>query len=528
MGLKGSLDELSILDVLQIVGFSKKTGSLHVSGSFGQGVVVFKNGLVYSAFSPSTGEFLNQNDPGDRPEEREALLIEQVQMALRELTVLREGNFEFVLTQDLPEKLNGIDLASFYLRKGIDTQGLLLGLVKEIDDERREATELLESYFKQEPTREEPPFDTPPPQQEPKKDAGPVPADEIPAVVLVDDEPLINRIVGVEFQTNGYKVQTATSPDEALSAVRALIEAGRQVLVVTDLRMPTTTGTSFFGGFELIRLLKRNRLKVPILLMTEKLPPKVRARAKKLGIRRVAFKPALSKLDPKQYGEDLRSFAAVLTKQLADLATAYAGPGDPSGLPRGSDGRSTYMLDLLTSMTAHLMRTRDSGEVTRMVLHVASRCLDRGILFLLKQNKARGLGGFGLSETKKANFEIAQKLSLDLHELEPFSEVVHRRKSCRFTGSSTSLEENLYEAIGRGNTQECILMPMLNHNEVIAILYGDNFETGRPLGKLRGLELFFAQAGMALENLSLHRKLRFFESKLSREGRETKQGQSHV
>ena len=89
-------------------------------------------------------------------------------------------------------------------------------------------------------------------------------------------------------------------------------------------------------------------------------------------------------------------------------------------------------------------------------------------------------------------------------------------------------EESLYEAIGRGNTQECILMPMLNHNEVIAILYGDNAETGRPLGKLRGLELFFAQAGMALENLSLHRKLRFFESMLSREQREIKQGQGHV
>jgi CheY-like chemotaxis protein len=490
--------------------------------------VVFKDGLVFSAFSPSTGDFLNQNKTADQPEEREALLIEQVQMALRELTGLREGNFEFELTQDLPEKLNGIDLASFYLRKGIDTQGLLLGLVKEIDEERREATELLESSFKQDPTQEEPLFETLPSKPEPEKGAGLAPADEIPAVVLVDDEPVINRIVGVEFQTKGYKVQTASSPGEALSAVRALIETGRQVLVVTDLRMPTSTGTSFFGGFELVRMLNRNRLKVPILLMTEKLPPKVRARAKKLGIRRVAFKPALSKLDPKQYGEDLRSFAAVLTKQLADLATAYTGPGDPTVLPRGSDGRSTYMLDLLTSMSEHPMRPRDSGEVSRMVLHVASRCLDRGVLFLLKQNKARGLGGFGLSETKKENFEIAQRLSIDLHEVEPFSEVVHRRSSCRFRGSLTALEESLYEAIGRGNTQECILMPMLNHNEVIAILYGDNAETGRPLGKLRGLELFFNQAGMALENLSLHRKLRFFESMLSREQREAKQGQSHV
>ncbi len=67
-------------------------------------------------------------------------------------------------------------------------------------------------------------------------------------------------------------------------------------------------------------------------------------------------------------------------------------------------------------------------------------------------------------------------------------------------------------------------MPMLNNNEVIAVLYGDNAETGKPLGKLRGLELFFNQAGMALENLSLHRKLRFFESMLTREREETRRG----
>ncbi len=519
MGLKGTLDELSILDVLQIVGFSKKTGTLHVSGAFGQGVVVFKDGLVLSAFSPSTRDFLSQNKGRHHPNEMQALLTEQVQVALRDLTGLRKGNFEFELTKDLPREFSGIDLASLYLSEGIDTQGLLLGLAKEIDDERREATALLESSFKEDSTQ----LETPPTEMDesaPPAEKG----DGVPTVILVDDEPLITRIVGVEFQTAGYQVQTASNPSDGISAVRTLVESGRKVLVVTDLRMPTTTGASFFGGLELIRTLKRSRLKVPILLMTEKLPPKVRARAKKLGVRRVAFKPALSKLDPKQYGEDLRSFAAVLTQQLGSLAEAYARPDDQGELGKKRDGKSSTMLDFLTAMTERLMRPRDSGEVSRVVLHVASRYLDRGILFLLKQNKARGLGGFGLSETKKTNFEIAQRLSIDLHEVQPFAEVVHTRSSCRFKASSDTLRESLYAEIGQGATLECLLMPMLNNNEVIAILYGDNAETGNPLGKLRGLELFFNQAGMALENISLHRKLRFFESTLTREREEAKRG----
>jgi hypothetical protein len=55
---------------------------------------------------------------------------------------------------------------------------------------------------------------------------------------------------------------------------------------------------------------------------------------------------------------------------------------------------------------------------------------------------------------------------------------------------------------------------MLNNGEVLVILYGDNAGSGRPIGKLRGLELFMGQAGMKLENAFLHQKLRAFESKL--------------
>ena len=39
------------------------------------------------------------------------------------------------------------------------------------------------------------------------------------------------------------------------------------------------------------------------------------------------------------------------------------------------------------------------------------------------------------------------------------------------------------------------------------LLYGDNGVSGKPIGDLGGLELFMAQAGMALENKLLQRRL---------------------
>ncbi len=56
---------------------------------------------------------------------------------------------------------------------------------------------------------------------------------------------------------------------------------------------------------------------------------------------------------------------------------------------------------------------------------------------------------------------------------------------------------------------------MLNNRDVLTILYGDNPASGKPLGKLRGVELFIAPAGMALQNVFLQRKIKQFEAKLS-------------
>ena len=51
------------------------------------------------------------------------------------------------------------------------------------------------------------------------------------------------------------------------------------------------------------------------------------------------------------------------------------------------------------------------------------------------------------------------------------------------------------------------LLPLLTNRETIAVLFGDNPETGRELGRLEPLEVFINQAGIALENAFLQRKL---------------------
>jgi hypothetical protein len=167
-------------------------------------------------------------------------------------------------------------------------------------------------------------------------------------------------------------------------------------------------------------------------------------------------------------------------------------------------------------MTEQLLDPKRSVDISRLVLEVASKYLERGILFLVKGEKASGLGGFGLASNDEASQEIAQKIRFNINDARPFAEVVYGGKSQRFSAEHDFLQMTLYAAVGKARANQCVLIPMLNNSELLVILYGDNAGSGRPIGKLRGLELFMVQAGMTLENTYLHQKLRALESQKSR------------
>ena len=70
---------------------------------------------------------------------------------------------------------------------------------------------------------------------------------------------------------------------------------------------------------------------------------------------------------------------------------------------------------------------------------------------------------------------------------------------------------HFYGKVGRFRASNAALLPLLAHRETIALLFGDNPETGRDVKRLDALVLFIDQAGLALENLFLQRKIQNLE-----------------
>jgi GAF domain-containing protein len=67
--------------------------------------------------------------------------------------------------------------------------------------------------------------------------------------------------------------------------------------------------------------------------------------------------------------------------------------------------------------------------------------------------------------------------------------------------------------IGRFQSRDVALLPLVAHRDTIALLFGDNPESGRSPERLAAFEVFVEQAGIALENVFLQRKLQTIEER---------------
>jgi len=81
-------------------------------------------------------------------------------------------------------------------------------------------------------------------------------------VLVVDDDPVIVRLLRVNFEMEGYEVATAADGEEGMTAVRA----DRPDVIVSDVMMPRLDGLGFATALKADPSLAT----VPIILLSAK------------------------------------------------------------------------------------------------------------------------------------------------------------------------------------------------------------------------------------------------------------------
>jgi len=548
MSLNGNLEDLPLLDILQIVSFSKKTGYLSIRVGQDEGAIVFRDGFVVACFTWSTG-LVDARLRELAPEQRVVVLRQRIERALEQLIRLREGQFSFSLTDETPRTIGARDITEETLPRGINPQELLLDLARGMDEDRRDSTAALEASFAEPEAAAVPagPQASSAPGPEPAA-APPLPAAAAPAasdadglgtVLLVDDEDEVRRILAEHLTRGGYNVVEADEPDSAVKKAGRLAKASIPFVLVTDLGMPTSGGSSFHGGFEVVKRLWKMNLRPPVLLMAETLSGAMQARARQMEISHFVFKPGLSKLDPDQFEADLRAFAGkILSDMMPRLAaggtasarahpTPAPGPPRPSapgGAPAGAEPpppaappappppprtaeETAREYEQLQRWLAELREPKDATQVSTLVMKVARACFERAALFVVKNESMRGLGGFGAAPREEKLGLLVREVVIPLAEPSIFARVALGRKPYAGTWPDEKWARHLLGKVGRFQSSGFALLPLLTNRETVAVLFGDNPDTGRPLGRLDTLETFVNQAGIALENAFLQRKV---------------------
>jgi CheY-like chemotaxis protein len=290
--------------------------------------------------------------------------------------------------------------------------------------------------------------------------------------------------------------------------------------------MPASGGASFQGGFEVIKRLWKMNLRPPVLMMTESLNQSLRLRARQMGVQSFVFKPTLSKLNARQFEADLSAFADKLVKDvlphLAEVAVlrpkspparkAQAPPEGRTEAGAAAEG-AAQPFEFLKRRLVELREGGDANEIAMLVMKVAREFFERALLFVVKNDEARGLGGFGLAPRDEALNLLARQLTIPLGEPSLFRDVVRDRSAFSGPPPTDRWLGHMMGRIGRFQSHGIAILPLVAHRETIAMVFGDNPETGREPGSLEPLEVFVQQAGIALENVFLQKKLQAAEDK---------------
>jgi CheY-like chemotaxis protein len=555
MSLTGNLEDLPLLDILQIVSFSKKTGYLTIRAEEGEGGIVFLDGLVVAGFTwdslPVEPRVATLSEGA-----RGKAIRSRIEIALEQLIRLREGQFNFSLTTGPPKVVGQRDISLETLDYGINPQELLLELARGMDEDRRDSTAAVEASFAQPeeeagaltsdpearkivamheasasmpypPDYEEgatipiPAFRLPAPDSEEAREAASVAAAparapaQIRTILLVDDEEDIRKLLADQFRGDGYVVVEAADPEAAVKQGSRLGREKTPFLLVADLGMPTSGGTSFQGGFEVVKRFGKMNLHPPVLMMTESLKPALHLRAKQMGISSFVFKPGLAKLNPKQFEADMHAFAkkllADVLPKLTKPAPAPRPPAQPGAVPSPRAAPSAEeMAEQMSSLQRRLAELRGPGnanQIAMLVMKVAREFFERSILFLIKNGEARGLGGFGPAPKGLSLNLLAREVVIPLSEPSAFRDAVQSGRPFSGALPDGKWTKHLMGKVGRFQSNSVALFPLVTHRESIAVLLGDNPETGEEFRPLDTLEMFIDQTGVALENAFLQRKI---------------------
>lgn len=559
MSLVGSLEDLNLGDILQIVSLSRKSGTLQLRSGAQRGRILMVEGLVRAGSvegeasslrdilvdggflsdeefklaaeaAAARGEALEQalsQRAGLEAGRLESLQRDQVEHAVFVMLGWRSGEFSFeVWAEDEPPADEPL------LETGINAQYLAMEATRLGDETPAEAS--AEAAVEVPEAVDEFVFSG-----EGDGEVGAVPvtqdlesaADEVPVFssgeAEIGDEDATASFGPAHVVPQAVPARSEEVPD-AEPAV-ASPELPNVPLVVID-REPLVREwlkSSLDGQFERIHAFQEAeagigrvrqylaRLVRPVVLLSGEAAEPRQTRALVRRLQKLATGMPVLLLCDARSRVQARSASGVLRRppihQLAnrrqwsrleaagrELREALAPWAAGAAASSAVQAASAARLERLKLLSRQLRDPTQRPDVLSLVLGFAAESLPRVAIFMVRDGEALGMAQQGLARAGGPDDEALRQIRVPVSRTPCLRAAVEQRSPQRLAPRQDA-DRRLAELLGERLPAELYLAPIESGGEVAALVYADRLPESRPVGDTRLLDRLLREAGLALD-----------------------------
>ncbi|MCP4502845.1 MAG: DUF4388 domain-containing protein [Deltaproteobacteria bacterium] len=516
--LDGHIEDLDLDEVVKVVALSRRSGVLHLESPEGHADILFLLGRVISVRSSlsteTVGTLLQEsgvlarmgasNETLDdllRHEVEqhknpalmsrvESVLLEKMRDLSLKVLLFRSGSFHFQLTQESEPPHRHLGDTALTVAEGLDAEELAREVRRRREGRARDPM----SHLTGAPVVD-------------------VSDDAAVDVWVVDDDARFVDLFSRNAQAANVIVNSATDARFALEHLKDLDDDKHVRAMVVDLVMPRSSGRGYLGGLEVLKQAHLRGVAEQVFLVIDQPHADAEELAETLGAAGVLKKP--------QGGEDLAEILNAVLFHLGRDPVLTPG-GDFVSQLRHALGEAplkivddlglrpddpTKNLEFLKSLLGELNTPSFKEEVPLLVLRFASAFFSRGALFYVDEEKEQilGVGAFGLGPGDTGRTIHAVRLPLAADTL--FSRCFRERNGVRQPYFDSEWNLRLMQALGGPHPKEVYCAPLISADGIEAVLYADNSVDKRAFPDIALFEIFFQQAGAAIERGHLKDKL---------------------
>jgi Domain of unknown function (DUF4388)/Response regulator receiver domain len=528
--------------------------------------------LIYAIKSGKTSFQWFMNELNLSPEKREGFVSTLIERIIYSLLAWDRGNFSFELVDDIEQFLKKNEKLLGSVTQGLNPNYILMEGTRRADERKRDETltatqledqddyETVVDFRARVPEPPQEPTDseaTPQPEQEEKQQTGT--DEELPndstqpletteetsdrahRLILIDDDPICGKFFMNLSEKRGFHATFYKDNKSFLARLNGHLQEKPKPIIIADLIMPKSDASGLLGGIEILESIREIDEAASVIIIADLFNEEAKKNAEKFGVAAFLDKPKRSKFSKSEHQGEIKEFfnqlfdiVVDIDETLSDEETASTGEAPPSTEPKPAadetadeeyfDIRSELKdefdsptevsgeeesprLRVLKSMIGELLGPEDGTEITLLILRFAAEIMNRAAIFLTTEREAIGLGQFGM-ENEGPNAVNIRKVRIPLNGPSIIKQVVGEKLPFKGKLEDNEINNFLVRGLGGEHPHEIYVAPIVSRGRVAAILLGDNLPRHQPIGNTEMLEIFLAQAGMAMEKALLEKLLK--------------------